>query len=81
MTWDSAETHLPHPEHGTGLASLRVMVDLERAIADVVARDEVVVPPARGVALGIRALLDGRDPAVEAAVGWIQRQSQTQKKN
>ncbi len=47
------------------------MVDVERAIADVVARDEVVVPPARGVALGIRALLDGRDVPVDAVARLV----------
>ena len=42
------------------------MLDVERAIADVLARDEVVVPPERSVALGLAALLDGRDVPVDA---------------
>ncbi len=41
------------------------MVDVERAIADILARDEVVVPAERAVALGISALLDARDVAVD----------------
>ncbi|HEX9051123.1 MAG TPA: HDOD domain-containing protein [Anaeromyxobacter sp.] len=47
------------------------MVDVERAIADVVARDEVVVPPERGVAQGIAALLDGRDVPVDAVARLV----------
>jgi len=47
------------------------MVDVERAIADVVERDEVVVPPERSVALGIAALLDGRDVPVDAVVRLV----------
>ncbi len=47
------------------------MVDVERAIADVVERDEVVVPPERGVALGIAALLDGRDVPVDAVARLV----------
>ena len=47
------------------------MVDVERAIADVVERDEVVVPPGRGVALGIAALLAGRDVPVDAVARLV----------
>jgi putative nucleotidyltransferase with HDIG domain len=47
------------------------MVDVERAIADVVERDEVVVPPERGIALGIAALLEGRDVPVDAVARLV----------
>jgi putative nucleotidyltransferase with HDIG domain len=47
------------------------MVDVERAIADVVERGEVVVPPERGVALGIAALLEGRDVPVDAVARLV----------
>ena len=47
------------------------MLDVERAIADLVARDEVVVPPERGVALGIAALLDGQDVAVDSVARLV----------
>ncbi|HET8539942.1 MAG TPA: HDOD domain-containing protein [Anaeromyxobacter sp.] len=47
------------------------MVDVERAIADLVERDDVVVPPERGVALGLARLLDGRDVAVDAVARLV----------
>ena len=47
------------------------MVDVERAIADVVERDEVVVPTERGIAAQLAALLDGRDVPMDAVVRLV----------
>lgn len=47
------------------------MIDVERAIADVVACGEAAVPPERGVALALAALLDGRDVPVHAVARLV----------
>lgn len=54
-----------------GLLAYRCMVDVERAIGEVVARDQVVVPPERGIALGLAALLEQEDVPVDAVVRLV----------